>query len=297
MLDRLILILSLFSSQSGGESAREPADPSTAERSRVAAAQIRRCEATLPAAEGAEREPLERIDHPLMTYGDPARSNDNGTLWAWGRSGRPRCFLELYQSGNNRREWIHAITLTSTDLVRVMAPEGNQWTPQSHAWKPVAVEGMTVAPSERLRLRQMKEIAGRLAGHEFWDPDNSRYELRLLVQPVHRYADPEQEIVDGTTFVLAHGTNPEILVFVEAAGPSSEKAQWQIAATRLGSAELHLALDDREIWTVPRTPNVVGQPSDPYWLFWSKAEREGDPSPAPAPAGTGNDAAGGQPSR
>lgn len=295
MLDRLILIASLFSGQAGTEPAREPADPSTAERIRVAEAHIRRCEGTLPETAGEERKPLERIDHPLMTYGDPARANDNGTLWAWGLTGRPRCFLELYQSGNNRREWIHAITLTSTDLVRVMAPEGNQWTPQSHAWKPVPVEDVPVGGSERMQLRQMKEIAGRLAGHEFWDPDNSRYELRLLVQPVHRYSDPGKELLDGTTFVLAHGTNPEILVFIEAAGPAPEKAQWQIAAARLGSAELHLRLGDREIWTVPRTPNIVGRPSDPYWLFWSRAESQETPVPTPVPRGTKEGAAGERP--
>ena len=28
-------------------------------------------------------------------------------------------------------------------------------------------------------------------------------------------------------------------------------------------------IDGREVWTEPRTPGIVGQPVDPYWLFWT----------------------------
>jgi hypothetical protein len=59
---------------------------------------------------------------------------------------------------------------------------------------------------------------------------------------------------------------------MEAQGKSLEEAQWQFAAIRLGSAEMHVALDDKEVWTVGRTPGVVGKPTDPYWLFLSPAE-------------------------
>ena len=68
------------------------------------------------------------------------------------------------------------------------------------------------AAKEAARLRQIKEIARRFTAHEFWDPENSRFELRLLVQPVHRYRDAAGEIQDGAMFVLAHGTNPEAML-------------------------------------------------------------------------------------
>ncbi|AMV20845.1 hypothetical protein [Planctomyces sp. SH-PL14] len=240
---------------------------------RVATQHITQCEATL-----ATGKPLDRIEKPLITYGDPVRQNDNGTLWAWGRAGRPKCFLELYQSDENRGFWIHAVSLTSTDLVEMRAPLSPRWTPKAAAFKPAPITGPPIGDSERVRLRQMKEIAGRLKAHEFWDPDNSRYELRLLIQPVHRYADPAAGILDGTVFVFAHGTNPEILVLIEATGPEPASATWKLAAARMGSAELHLSLGDEEVWSAPRTPNVVGRPEDPYWLFLSRA----DAAPAPA---------------
>ena len=117
----------------------------------------------------------------------------------------------------------------------------------------------------------MKEISRRFESHEFWDPDNSRFELRLLIQPVHRYSDESQSVIDGAVFVLAHDTNPEILVQLEAHGDVND-AHWKVSFSRLGSAELHVLLDGKEFRTAPRTPNVVGESTDPYWLMLDDAK-------------------------
>lgn len=287
----MMVSLVLMSALWAGQAERPPTTPapessspesSTAEKTRVAKAYVGNFRVALSeeSADPADGLDVPMIDHPLMTYGDPARDNDNGTLWAWGRKGRPKFFLELYQSGGNRRHWAQAITLTSTDGVIVDAPGNQRWSPKPVAIAPIVVDAPQPAESDRLRLRQMKEIAARLSAHELWDPNNSRYELRLLIQPVHRYADPERGIVDGATFVLAHGTNPEILVFLEAAGKEASGIRWRMFAARLGSAELHLHLDDKEIWNRPRTPNIVGQPSEPYWLFFTNVA---PPAPASSP--------------
>jgi len=135
------------------------------------------------------------------------------------------------------------------------------------------------APDEResVRLRQLKEQARRFTAHEFWDPDNSRFELRLLVQPVHRYHDEKAKLWDGAIFVLAHGTNPEVLVLIEALGESLDKSRWHCSFARLGSAELHVEIDGREVWKQDRAPGVVGRPSDPFWLFLTRVEATPQP--------------------
>jgi hypothetical protein len=86
---------------------------------------------------------------------------------------------------------------------------------------------------------------------------------------VHRYADGASKLLDGAAFVFAHGVNPEIIVLIEAHGQTPAAAQWKCAFARLGSAELHVLLDKKEIWRRDRTPGMVGQPTDPYWLFFS----------------------------
>jgi hypothetical protein len=157
---------------------------------------------------------------------------------------------------------------------------GVRWAPRKAGLELKRFEqAPTVADEEPVRLRQMKELARRFAAHEFWDPDNQRYELRMLAQPIHRYRDPLAGLLDGAMFLFAHGTNPEIVLLIEAAGQDAAAAAWQYGFARLGSAELHVSLDSREVWTQERTPGVIGLPTDPYWLFFKPAvpARAGEP--------------------
>jgi hypothetical protein len=217
---------------------------------------------------------VSRIEKPLLVFGDAARRNENGTLWAFGAEGRPLAFLELYQAVEENAPWVHAVSLTGTDLVISQTPISGTWRPAITQIEPAAIP--EVAPPlarEPQRLRQMKEIARRFTAHEFWDPDNSRFELRLLVQPVHRYRDERRGVLDGAAFVLAHGTNPEVVLLIEAHGARPDQAQWRYSLARMGSAEFHVELDGREVWKRDRTPGIVGAPTDPYWLFVSRSNR------------------------
>lgn len=212
------------------------------------------------------------IERPLLTFGDSARANENGTLWAWGDSGRPLALVELYQPAAGD-VWVHALTLTSTEKITLKTTTAAKWQPESLQLRPELIEGAPApAAKETQRLRQFKDLARRFAAHEFWDPDNSRFELRLLVQPVLRYSDEKASIQDGAIFVMAHGTNPEVLLFLESIGKSADSSGWQVGFARLGSAELHVEFDGKEIWKVNRAEGIVGKPADPYWLFTSAAD-------------------------
>lgn len=218
--------------------------------------------------DGDKSVPVKMIGNPLLTFGDAARSNEAGTLWAWGTTGRPLAMMEQFRPVDNETNWTHAWTATSPSLLAFDEVAGQQWkTASSHFELRDVPDAPKAGLQPAIRLRQMKEIVRRFEAHEFWDPDNSRFELRLLVQPVHRYSDETHSVVDAAVFVLAHGTNPEILVQLEAHGDIND-ARWKLSFSRLGSAELHVLLDGKEFWSAPRTPHVVGQPSDPYWLMW-----------------------------
>ena len=82
-------------------------------------------------------------------------------------------------------------------------------------------------PQDAVRLRQIKEQARRFTAHEFWNPDNSRFELRLLTQPVHRYQDEKRQIVDGAIFLFAFDNNPQILLLIEVIRPAASERRWQ----------------------------------------------------------------------
>ncbi|MCI0361340.1 MAG: hypothetical protein L0211_22890 [Planctomycetaceae bacterium] len=259
--------------------AQEPADPPTEKdrETRLKQAEAHVGALDLRLAEGGDE--VARIDKPLLVFGDSTRNNGDGTVWAWGREGRPLAVIETYRNTAEGGPRASALTLTSTDKVVLKAPFFVQeWRPAKTQIVPTVLPGAD-APSDReaVRLRQLKEQARRFTAHEFWDPDNSRFELRLLVQPVHRYRDEKAKLWDGAIFVLAHGTNPEVLVLIEALGESLERSRWHYSLARLGSAELHVEIDGQEVWKQDRAPNVVGRPTDPYWLFMTRVETIPEP--------------------
>jgi len=210
---------------------------------------------------------VDHIDRPLLAYGEPARANSHGTLWAFGRSGRPVAFLELWQGEAKLPFWFQSTIRTGDRHVLMESPNRRQWRPPEGAIARTAVDDAPRPAEERpARLRQIKSLARRFTAHEIWDPDNSRFELRLLVQPVHRYDDAPYAIQDGAVFIFAHGTNPEIILLMEALGTSVEESRWRYSVFPTSSAELHLEFDGREVWVRPRAPGVTGQPTDDYWL-------------------------------
>lgn len=221
------------------------------------------------------RQPVALIDHPLLKYTDPVRANDQGTVWGWGPEGRPLALMEVFRP-SGVGQLVHAVTLTSTELVVGTVSDQQRWSPQTSSIKFQSMRSVS-KPAERdpQRLAQLKDLARKFEAFEIWDPNNSRFELRLLVQPIHRYRDPRKGIVDGAIFLLAHGTNPEVALLIEAQGKAVDTSEWRFAMARLGSAELHVSFDGEEVWKQPRTPNVVGESTDPYWLFFTDSKRDG----------------------
>ena len=242
----------------------KPDDPET-EIQRAARGIVEAVE--LSAISGEKREKLELIKQPLLRFGDIPRANDKGSVWIWQRAGRPQAVMELYR-GSDSRSWVHVIHSLSPDAL-----EGDFGGNAPH-WLPPG-PGVTWSrfpdapvPAERpvARARQIKELAQKFSSHEFWDPDNSRYELRLLIQPVHKYSDPDSDLLDGAVFLICHETNPEVALLIEAVRSGEKEPEFRYALARLGHAELHVALAGKEVWRQDRVAST--KPGDRYWLLF-----------------------------
>jgi hypothetical protein len=157
---------------------------------------------------------------------------------------------------------------TSPTRVELILPDGRRWQAPDDTFAQEKIADAE-APQEKpaARLRQLKDLANRFRVHEIWKPDNSRIELRLLIQPVYRYADPAHEIQDGAIFIFAHGTNPEAILFIEATGKSLAEARWNYSFVRSTSAELHVELDEREVWSCLRADGTNQGPGKTHWGF------------------------------
>ncbi len=204
---------------------------------------------------------------PILRFEELSRDNSTGSVWIWGEAGRPAAIIELYQPAQKPEDWVYVVNNLSGGTVRARRESSLWWQQNDSAveMKPVPnTPAPAMAPTTR-RI-QMRGLARRFTAHEFWDPNNSRYNLRLLPRPLHRYSDKSAGVIDGMLFVLANGTNPEACLIIEARS-ESETLTWQYGFARLGHAEIHAELDEESIWTVPRldsTPN-----GRPYWLFYT----------------------------
>ncbi|HVA47611.1 MAG TPA: hypothetical protein VNH11_14675 [Pirellulales bacterium] len=67
-------------------------------------------------------------------------------------------------------------------------------------------------------------------------------------------------------FAFAMGTNPEALLFLEARDDADGQSSWYFGLARRGSsAEIHVLLDEKEVWCVRPMTRVT--PQDPFCHF------------------------------
>ena len=226
-------------------------------------------------------EVLERVAHPVMRFGAPLFGNHHGTLWIWGKRGRPVAVLEFCQQGQDGC-WHHGCHSTTDTPLKLTMPTGEVWLPKSSNLTFQPLPGAPVpADSPAARMRQMKAFLQKFSAHQFWTwphADGSRHELRMLPTPVHRYEDRDQQLIDGALFLIAQGTNPEATLFLEAIKPAEgAKPIWQFAVGQSSLAENVVLYDDQEIHHGrPVNPEEALAASSTYWRVLTKIEKPKD---------------------
>jgi hypothetical protein len=197
-------------------------------------------------------EPAELIAEPLLRYNDSARSVRVGTLWAWGRLGRPVAALEVedYPKRPTESRWLNNMVSLSSNKLDVDWPVGPRWSSTEAGFELRQVPNAPVpAEKDSVRLIQMRRLADRFEAHEQAGATRGdRLQLRLMSRPLHRYADLESGLRDGAIFCFAYGTNPEVLLFVESRSGPTSVARWEYGLARMSGGELFVNLDGREVW-------------------------------------------------
>ena len=125
------------------------------------------------------------------------------------------------------------------------ARPGISWEPVEGAPPPAASRGE--------RLRQMKQLAKDFSVHAVKAPpdypEGSLWHLRMLVQPIYRYA--EEAAVDGAIFAFAQGTDPEAFLILESRSAKGI-GQWHFGMASACIWELHARRGAREVWSRPK---------------------------------------------
>jgi len=179
-------------------------------------------------------------------------------LLLWVHDGRPVATASVFPFG---RDLCHELCSLSRHAELVARDRsGTVWAPESAGVKFQDVpDGPAPAETPTLRLAQMKSLGARFtATLTGWKDDESEREvLRLLPRPLYRYdmkaaEDTHPDLRDGALFAFVQGTDPEVLLLVEAV-VLDDRLRWQYAFARATSGALEARLGDQLVWKVARS--------------------------------------------
>ncbi len=209
---------------------------------------------------------VKRLDKPLLLYSDNTRDNDRGSVWAWGEQGRPLALFEMFQKVGDRTIWVVGMCNTSGRKLRAGRAGEAWWRENDSAIEFKDVPATPpVAADPAARQRQLKLLAQKFTAHEVYNRDNTRYDLRRLERPLRTYRDEPAGVAEGGLFTFANGTNPEVMLFVEArTQKGTANPVWQYGVGRTAFAELHLQYDGKEVFSAPNGKGLSG-PDKPFW--------------------------------
>jgi hypothetical protein len=207
---------------------------------------------------------------PALRYADNTRRTYDSTVWFWGAEGRPQAALaiEYYPLEKRGPQWLFELVSLSDHK---LAAERSEWSWQAKqpgiALRPIP-DAPEVAEKPALRLAQLKQLQRRFSSYEIAQI-GGRISLRPLANPLRRYSDPKADIVDGAVFTFANGTNPELLLVIEARQSPPDTARWFYGMAQMSGAEIVGVLDDKEVWRQPNADPVAVR--DSYVNGWIPA--------------------------
>ncbi|HEX5104635.1 MAG TPA: hypothetical protein VFV87_12530 [Pirellulaceae bacterium] len=204
---------------------------------------------------------------PLLRWSNPSVGEVHGYVFLWTVNERPAVVGSLFKWFTPHTHMSHEFHSLSEAPLSGKYDGAEKWKPRSGG---VAFARLPNAPAlaatPALRLLQMKRFAKEFAATKK-ERDDSRQELRLLTQPIYRYADPKGEIADGGLFAFVQGTDPELFLLLEARG-KGEAASWQFAAARMNGVGFDLRYQDKAVWSVEIMPGrEIYSHLEPYTSF------------------------------
>jgi hypothetical protein len=212
--------------------------------------------------DSGRKEKVELRRDPVYTWTNPIRGGEqDGEVFVWTCRGRAEVVGTFFSyPSTGPRNLNHELHSLSTSVLDVARPGGaNTWSPRAPGIEPVPIaDAPAPARSPSLRLSQMRELTrGFSASSE--DQKEKRWELRLLPQPLYRYESTDPDVLDGAVFafVTSAGTDPEVLLVIEARKPpgsASAAPAWHYGLARFSDLRLWVRHKGREIYSAPPIP-------------------------------------------
>jgi hypothetical protein len=211
--------------------------------------------------DAARTEKLTLRTDPVYVWTNPVRNKgQDGAVFIWTCRGRAEVigsFFSFPPTGPRRLfHEFHSLATTVLDVTR-SGDNPQVWQPQAAGITLAPIDG--APPPERTagrRLTQMRALSAEFSARSL-DFQGRQWELRLLPQPLYRYESTDPDVTDGAvfSFVTSAGTDPEILLVIEArrTGAGSAPA-WQYGLGRFSDLDLWVQHKGKEVYTATRIP-------------------------------------------
>ena len=147
-----------------------------------------------------------------------------------------------------RARWLYEIASLSTQKIAAERGDDLRWDCQGAGLGVTRLDDAgPVADKVGRRLAQLKELRDRFTAYEKAAIEG-RIELRPLAAPLHRYDSSDEGVVDGAILAFCIGTNPEVLLVLEAQETKGAPAAWHYALVQTSGEAVSAQLDGKQIW-------------------------------------------------
>lgn len=204
---------------------------------------------------------------PILRYTDPQRAFPEATLWIWTVDGRPAGFCKIEQLGNaTAPSWQYCVAGAHDERLVARWPDGIAWKSRKPG---LAFQKMdyseSAQKSAQLRLAQLRNLSRRFR-ISTTDRESSKEEMRILAQPIFRYSNADQNLIDGAVFgVVSNGTNPDALLLIQVRQPQKDKPEiWEFGCLGMSGDIVAFELDGKPVFNHEGATN----PGDHgHWLW------------------------------
>jgi hypothetical protein len=195
------------------------------------------------------------------------RGTDDGAVFVWVHDGRPAAVGSVFtiKVGAGRRDLIHEFHSLAAEPLTALWRGDRAWHCAGPGVElkpiPAAAAPAQTAPE---RLRQIQALAREYSANSI-DRQGGRWELRLLAKPLYRYEGTRPEVLDGALFAFAQGTDPEVLLLIEAAAERGSH-RWRYGLASFTDLGLQVRHKGVEVWSEPVATVLEGR-SGPHVGF------------------------------
>ncbi len=205
---------------------------------------------------GGRKEPA-TVGDPCLRWTNPIGTGAAGVIAVYAHDGgRPAAIGQFFLWC--QKKWVNEFTIIPESDVTLLRSGRPFWKPTEYVCKFTDLPGAPPpAAKPVLRLAQMRALAANFSVSDYFGEKETKEELRLLTQPVYRYAEGKT-ILDGAVFVFVLGTDPECCVLLEAY-QDGKVLRYRYAIAPMSIFRLEARYKGAPVWAVGPRPDAGPQ--------------------------------------